>query len=449
MTEYRVWDEIEIPKELDKVIKDAVEEGHRRLQRKRKGKYLRVAAISMATAAACFIAVAVGFTNPVVARAYSNIPVIGNIFAYLYDTADSGIPYAQVGEAAVPVNEQDETAQRLGQEEPGREGLGQMDSGQEGSGQEEPGREGLGQMDSGQKGSGQEESGQENLGQKEPGQEGSGQEGEADTADSVQIAIREYFCDGYSLYLSFEVSSEEPFMEDVTDMAGKEGSVFLYATETMATETGERAEIGKNGSMVIRGMFTDERTFVGIARSGGSLGEYPVKDGMVYEMDSAHMRVFAGEQEADIRGEWKVSTEITCSEESLMTESLGQTIRGDCVLKEVRIQPYEIQVVIEELKGRSLADEFVLIEVFDDQGRRLSAASQSINRFVDEGDKRQEIWMFEKPTDAKKVTVFAVDEIKWLDEWKGYLYSDNPWSGEQMARFLKENCFTYGEVELP
>lgn len=425
MTEYRVWDEIEIPKELDKVIKDAVEEGHRRLQRKRKGKYLRVAAISMATAAACFIAVAVGFTNPVVARAYSNIPVIGNIFAYLYDTADSGIPYAQVGEAAVPVKEWDEAAQNPGQEEPGREGLGQKESGQ--------------------KGLGQGGSGQEELGQ----QGGAVPDGEADTEDPVQIAIQEYFCDGYSLYLSFEVSSEEPFMEGVTDIAGKAGSIFLYATETIATETGERAEIGKNGSMVIRGMFTDERTFVGIARSGGSLDEYPVKDGMVYEMDSAHMRVFAGEQEADIRGEWKVSTEIACTGESLMTESLGQTIRGDCVLKEVRIQPYEIQVVIEEPKGRSLADEFVLIEVFDDQGRRLSWASQSSNRFVEEGDMRQEVWMFEKPADAQKVTVFAVDELKWMDEWKGYLYSDDPWSGEQMVEFLKENCFTYGEVELP
>ena len=51
--------------------------------------------------------------------------------------------------------------------------------------------------------------------------------------------------------------------------------------------------------------------------------------------------------------------------------------------------------------------------------------------------------------DAEKVTVFALDELKWMDEWKGYLYGDEPWSREQMIEFLKENCFTYGEVELP
>ena len=59
----------------------------------------------VATAAACFLAVVIGFVNPVVAKAYSSIPLIGNIFAYLYDTGDSEIPFAQVGEAAVPVEQ--------------------------------------------------------------------------------------------------------------------------------------------------------------------------------------------------------------------------------------------------------------------------------------------------------------------------------------------------------
>ncbi|WP_251205569.1 DUF4179 domain-containing protein [Acetatifactor aquisgranensis] len=410
MTENKIWEEMEVPQELDRIILEAVGEGHRKLVQKRNRKHRRAAAISMATAAACFIAVAIGFTNPVVARAYSNIPVLGNIFAYLYDTADSGIPYAQIGDAAVPVKGQDEVAWE----------------------------------DSGQKEPKQEESAQE-----EPGQQGGAvPEEEADTENPVQIAIKEYFCDRYSLYLSFEVVSEEPFMEGVPDMTGKEGSIFLYATESIAIDAGEHYEIG-NGSLIIKGIFTDAHTFVGIGRSGDSLGEYPVADGMVYEMDSAYMRVFTEEMETDIRGEWKASAEITCTEESLMTESLEQAIRGDCALKEVRVQPYEIQAVIEEPKGTSLAGEYVVIEAFDDKGRRLAPASSTYNRFVEDGENSQEVWMFEKPADAQKVTVFAVDELKWMDEWKGYLYCDEPWSGEQMVEFLKENSFAYGEVELP
>ena len=278
------------------------------------------------------------------------------------------------------------------------------------------------------------------------GEEAAG--GEAEAEDPVRIALKEYFCDGYSLYLSFEVTSEEPFLESAADIAGKKGGIFLYAAENITTETGERFE--GNGSLTIKGIFTDQHTFVGIARSGSSLEGYPVTDGLTYEMRSGHMRVFiTDEANGDIKGQWEVSAEITCAKEPLLTEQIGQTILGAHVLKEVAVQPYEIQVVIEEPKGTSLTEEYIWIEVFDDKGRRLDWASQSCNRFVEDGEKRQEIYMFEKPMDAEKITIFALDELKWMDEWKGYLYCDEPWSGEQMIEFLKENCFTYGEVELP
>lgn len=415
MTENKVWNEMEVPMELDSVIMDAVAEGHKRLRRRQTGKHWRTAAISMATAAACFLAVVIGFVNPVVAKAYSSIPLIGNIFAYLYDTGDSEIPFAQVGEAAVPV------------EQGGQADAGQAD-----------------RADSGNQGN----HGNPNPEQQEglaAGEEAAG--GEAEAEDPVRIALKEYFCDGYSLYLSFEVTSEEPFLESVEDIAGKKGGIFLYATENITTETGERFE--GNGSLTIKGIFTDQHTFVGIARSGSSLEGYPVTDGLTYEMSSTYMRVFQEEEEIDIEGQWEISAEITCTKEPLLTEQIGQTIVGGHVLKEVAVQPYEIQVVIEEPKGTSLTEEYILIEAFDDKGRRLDWASQSGNRFVEDGEKRQEIYMFEKPMDAEKITIFALDELKWMDEWKGYLYCDEPWSGEQMIEFLKENCFTYGEVELP
>lgn len=418
MTENKVWNEMEVPMELDSVIMDAVAEGHKRLRRRQTRKHGRTAAISMATAAACFLAVVIGFVNPVVAKAYSSIPLIGNIFAYLYDTGDSEIPFAQVGEAAVPV-------EQGGQADAGQ---GQTDAGQ------------ADQVDSGNQGNPEQ---QEGLA---AGEEVAG--GEAEAEDPVRIALKEYFCDGYSLYLSFEVTSEEPFLESAADIAGKKGGIFLYAAENITTETGERFE--GNGSLTIKGIFTDQHTFVGIARSGSSLEGYPVTDGLTYEMRSGHMRVFiTDEANGDIKGQWEVSAEITCAKEPLLTEQIGQTILGAHVLKEVAVQPYEIQVVIEEPKGTSLTEEYIWIEVFDDKGRRLDWASQSTNRFVEDGEKRQEIYMFEKPMDAEKITIFALDELKWMDEWKGYLYCDEPWSGEQMIEFLKENCFTYGEVELP
>ncbi len=438
MTENKVWNEMEVPMELDSVIMDAVAEGHKRLRRRQTRKHWRTAAISMATAAACFLAVVIGFVNPVVAKAYSSIPLIGNIFAYLYDTGDSEIPFAQVGEAAVPVEQGGQADAGQGQTDVGQ--TNQVDSGN----QEDAGQW---QADSGNQGN-HGNPGNPNPEQQEglaAGEEAAG--GEAEAEDPVRIALKEYFCDGYSLYLSFEVTSEEPFLESAADIAGKKGGIFLYAAENITTETGERFE--GNGSLTIKGIFTDQHTFVGIARSGSSLEGYPVTDGLTYEMSSTYMRVFPEEEEIDIEGQWEISAEITCTKEPLLTEQIGQTILGGHVLKEVAVQPYEIQVVIEEPKGTSLTEEYILIEAFDDKGRRLDWASQSGNRFVEDGEKRQEIYMFEKPMDAEKITIFALDELKWMDEWKGYLYCDEPWSGEQMIEFLKENCFTYGEVELP
>ena len=96
--------------------------------------------------------------------------------------------------------------------------------------------------------------------------------------------------------------------------------------------------------------------------------------------------------------------------------------------------------------GSSSADAFLWIEAFDENGNRLNSASNRLNRFEKNEDSNLEIWMFEKPMDAEKITFFVLDESKWLDEWKGYIYSDNPWSGEEMVEFLKENCFSYAQI---
>lgn len=90
----------------------------------------------------------------------------------------------------------------------------------------------------------------------------------------MQISVKEYYCNGYSLYLSFEVTSEETLIEGV-DIVGKEESVFLYATEKITTDAEERFEIG-TASLTLKGIFTDEHTFVGIARSGDGKSHWSV-----------------------------------------------------------------------------------------------------------------------------------------------------------------------------
>lgn len=125
-----------------------------------------------------------------------------------------------------------------------------------------------------------------------------------------------------------------------------------------------------------------------------------------------------------------------------------ESIADGFTLQEIRLQPYEIQVVIEEPENGSLAGHVLCIEAFDENGNRLNLASNSASRFIKMEDSQLEIWMFERPKNASCVTLYVLDEIKWLDDWKGYLYSENPWTGEQMMEFLESNCITSVEVDV-
>ena len=117
-------------------------------------------------------------------------------------------------------------------------------------------------------------------------------------------------------------------------------------------------------------------------------------------------------------------------------------------MQEIRLQPYEIQAVVAEPLDGSLAEQGLCIEAFDEKGNRLSSASNSAARFSRMEDSQLEIWMFERPEKAQRVTFYVLDEIKWLDDWKGYLYSENPWTGGQMMEFLESNCLASAEVEV-
>lgn len=125
-----------------------------------------------------------------------------------------------------------------------------------------------------------------------------------------------------------------------------------------------------------------------------------------------------------------------------------EAIADGFALQEIRLQPYEIQVVVAEPINGSLAEQALCIEAFDENGNRLSLASNSAARFSQMEDSQLEIWMFERPENAQCVTLYVLDEIKWLDDWKGYLYSENPWTGKQMMEFLESNCLASAKVNV-
>lgn len=386
MSYLQVWNEIAVPEELDEMVINTVKRGYAGIAKERKSRRrwnLVVTAGGMAAAVAVFVTV--GFLNPVVAQAYSQIPVLGNIFSYIYQLEDADIPFSQIAEEAEPV--------QTVREESSAVSPGDM----------------------------------------------------VENNCGIEMKIRDSFCDGYSLYLSMEITSEEPFFEGAFTGENEKGVVQIFSSETVERSDDQSISIG-NGVLNLRGVFSDPYTFRGIGRCGGNLEEFAITSGFNYQFSAGHIKVYAGEQMTDFRGDWGETVAMECTPTPLETVTVHQKINSRITFREIRMQPYEIQVVVAEEGNANLATECLCIEAFDNLGNRLAPASEQVSRFVT--DRNEEIWMLEKPVDAESVTVYILDDMKWLDEWKGFLYTDNPWTGLEMMEFLDKNCFAKKVVEI-
>lgn len=389
MRQNEIWDNIVVPNEMENVIKNAVNRGYQEVKTYKGKNWLNIAITIGGMVAALTLFVGSGFLSPMIANAYSEIPVIGKIFSYLYELEEYDVKYEQIAESAEPIVS-------IPKEEYVEDAILADASTQV------------------------QESG-------------------------VDIELQEAYCDGYSLYLSVQVVSDTPFLDELTE--NKEGMIQIFGSENITTSNGENVEIG-DGSLNLQGVFTDTNTFVGVARSGETLEDYNLPEEVEYTITSKHIKVYAGDGVIDVSGQWEYRGMFKCTTQALAVIDVEEIIADGFTLQEIRLQPYEIQAVVVEPTNGSLAEQGLCIEAFDENGNRLSLASNSAARFSQMEDSQLEIWMFERPENAQCVTLYVLDEIKWLDDWKGYLYSENSWTGEQMMEFLAGNCLASAEVNV-
>lgn len=389
MRQNETWDNIVVPDETENVIKNAVNIGYQEAKAYKGTKWLNIAVTVGGMAAALTLFVGAGFLNPMIANAYSGIPVLGKIFSYLYELEEYDVKYGQIAESAEPIVTIPKEEYRE------KETSGDVLT---------------------------------------PVQE-----------SGVDIKLQEAYCDGYSLYLSVQIVSDTPFMDELKD--NKEGMIQIFSSESITTSSGEIVEIG-NGSLNLQGVFMDTNTFIGVARSGETLEGFDLPEEVQYTLTSKHIKVYVGEDVTDVKGQWEYQSAFKCATQALEAKTAEMPLVDGYKLQEIRLQPYEVQAVVAEPMNGSLALQSLCIEAFDEDGNRLSLASNSAARFVQNEDSKLEIWMFERPENAERVTFYVLDEIKWLDDWKGYLYSENSWTGEQMMEFLDSNCLASVEVAV-
>jgi len=428
MTNQERMEQIEIPEELGQAVLRAVDLG-----RKRKNQVIwRRAGLGCAGAAAAFaLLVSAGFVHPMAAQAFEGIPAVGKVFTYLYNLAGYENRYAQVAEDARP-------AVPAAQKESGSEGFpsdGIMEEGEIAAGQQ--GMTNLQGTEDRQNAAGQQDTtSQQNT---------ESLQNTVTASDAgITITVREYFCDKQSIYLSVTVESDDPFLEGGMENNTK-GYIQMFTGDEIISCEGADPISVENGGLLAEGVYLDDHTFAGIARSEwhSVQADIDIPDELVYTVSVKRLKIYTEDGNPDFRGEWKLSMDIRCEADAV--EILPVAVAGEdgSSICEVRLQPYEIRVVTESgIEGKTLTEEEKMLVAFDGEGNLLDAAGSTLSYREDD----KEIYEYVRPENLSGLELFIVDESSWMDQWKGRLY-DGTTTGPEMVEFLKENCITHATVK--
>ena len=388
MTHQERLNRIELPEELDQVILAAVDKGSRR---KKAVAWRKVGYGCISAAAAFAILISAGFISPAAAQAMAGIPAIGKVFTYLYDLSGYEGRYAHVAEdaaPAVPAEQKNEMAEESAKQ----------------------------------------------------------QEMVVAEDEGITITVNEYFCDKLSLYLSLTVESDTPFFENGVE-ENLEGHMQIFSNQETITFEGQEAFPVGNNSLLIDGVFLDDHTFVGIARSEwGNIrqGNIEIPDELIYTVSSKHIRIYSQNGTTDLRGDWELPMEIVCQSDAmeiLPVEAVGEDGSRIC---EVRLQPYEIQVRVQSKTGETVpTEDGKMLVAFDADGNILTSAGTTMSYREEDS----EIYEFVRPENISGLVLFIVDEGNWMNNWKGRLYNGQM-NGAEMMEFLKENCICYAYTDI-
>lgn len=400
------WDEIVLPENLDQVILDSVEMGSRR---RRADKWKKVIYPLAGAAAGITIFIGAGFLSPEVANAMGRIPVLGNIFQYLYDMSEDGESYTLLADSVHPAVAP-EISERNDE---------------------------------------QELADQEDQGDAEKPQDAA----VWDEDEGITITVPEYYCDDESLFLSVEVKSSIPFLtqEEMAENGSKEGMIQLFVRSEF-----DFLEQGPDTNPIpvfdVRGVYLDASTFVGIAKGRISQPEdniIEVPDRFVYTAEVTHFKAYCMNLGvvADGKGTWHLQMEAE-KDESKKT-NIPVNVIGDngYGILNVSAALYDLTVsVVPENRTAQQNEGYIpyWVVAFDQNGRLVDSASPEVSQACGEYDN----WFFLNKKSLQTLNIYVVEEEKWLNEWKGLLYQENGISEPQLEEVLEENCLVKAQVDL-
>lgn len=406
MQEKISWDEIVLPENLDQVILDSVEIGSRQ---KKAEKWKKVIYPLAGMAAGITIFIGAGFLSPEVANAMGKLPVLGNIFQYLYDLGEHGEGYTQLAESVHPAVVPDisgiNNSKKMTDQGDQKDRMEQQDA------------------------------------------------SVWDEDQGVIITVPQYYCDDESIFLSVEVKSSTPFMtqEEMTENGSKEGMIQLFVKSAL-----DFLEQGEDDNPIpvldVKGVYLDANTFVGIAKGKINQQEeavIDVPDQFVYTADVTHFKAYCMNLGlvADAKGSWHLQMEAVKDESKKTNYPINIIEDNGYGILNVSATLYELTVsAVPENRTAGQDNGYIpyWVVAFDQDGHLVETVTPEFSQACGEYDN----WFFHHPEGLRQLNIYVVDEAKWLDEWKGLFYQENGISEQQLQEVLEENCFVKAQVNL-
>ena len=216
------------------------------------------------------------------------------------------------------------------------------------------------------------------------------------TSNGITMTISEAYYNKQALYLAMTIENEEEFPADFNCTENMEGYILDY--DTLQLTGTERFSFMNQDSYTgeyIEGKFEDAHTFVGI-----------------YRIDVSHLTWWPTEEELEeYTGEWNFELDVQLDTSNTQTMDIQEVNDQGVGIATVEKTPYEITAQMILPEGKSEVDYFLVI--CDADGDLLDYQGSIADTYQ----------VYGRNTDT--VYVYVCDETEYLNEIKGYYWSED------------------------
>lgn len=162
-------------------------------------------------------------------------------------------------------------------------------------------------------------------------------------SNGVTFTIKEVYCDGENLYLSYLLTSEKSFTGYECDESSE--TYLDFEGKMSVSADGQEYQLDDYGSVGIEGEFLDEYTFAGTDMLGLTGRQIP--DSSIYEMQVNKWILYGTDgRNCEISGDWKISIPVQVNSKDVKVIYLPDASTG---IEKVVVTPVLVTIYIGDL----------------------------------------------------------------------------------------------------